>query len=129
MKYLELLYYRYYRFQVRMGNSDVAPFSTILIIAFTTMLYYFDFFIILSVLFPNKSPGLSWKFNLILLLTVIVLLYFLLVHKGKYKKILKEQEKSLSKKGKWFAVLFALTAFILFNLGFILKIFQNQGKL
>ena len=128
MKYLELLYYRYYQFQVRMGNADVAPFITILLIAFTTMLYYFDFFIILSVLYPNKLPGLSWKFNLILLLFLIVLLYFMLVHKGKYKKILKEQEKSISKKGKWFAVLFALTAFVLFNLGFIIKILQNQGK-
>lgn len=129
MKYLELLYYRYYRFQVKIGNADVAPFSTILIIAFITMLYYFDFFIVLSVLFPNKSPDLSWKFNLILLLFLIVFLYFILVHKGKYKEILKEHEKSKPNKGKWFAVLFALTAFVVFNLGFIFKILQNQGKL
>ncbi len=93
MKHLKFLYYKYYQFQVRMGNADVASFSSILIISFILMLYYFDFFIILSVLFPKKSIDLSWEFNLILLLFVIMLLYILLVHKGKYKKILREQEK------------------------------------
>lgn len=112
-----------------MGNADVAPFSSMLIIAFTLMLYYIDFFIILSVLFPKTSPDLSWKFNLILLLFFIAIHYVLLVHKGKYKKILKEQEKNEPNKGKWFAILFPLSAFVLFNLGFILKILQNQGKL
>jgi len=112
-----------------MGNADVAPFSSMLIIAFTAMLYYFDFFIILSVLFPRTSPDLSWKFNLILLLFFIILLYFSLVHKGKWKKIIEEQEKEKSNKGKWFAILLPLLAFVLFNLGFILKILQNQGKL
>ena len=127
MKYLEFLYYRYYRFQVRMGNADVAPFSSILIIAFVAMLYYFDFFILLGVLFPTVSPNLSWKFNLILLLLLIILLYFSLVHKGKWKKVIKEQEKL--KKGKWLSIILPILAFILFNLGFIIKILQNQGKI
>lgn len=129
MNYLNILYYRYYQFQVRMGNTDIAPFSSILIIAFIAMLYYFDFFIILSIIFPKSSPDLSWKFNLLLLLFFIFYLYFSLVHKGKWKKIIEIQEKANSNKGKRSSILLPLLAFILFNLGFVIKILQNQGKL
>jgi len=127
MKIFELLFNRYFRFQVRMGNADVAPFSSILIIAFVAMLYYFDFFILLSVLFPEALPNLSWKFNLIILLLLIIFLYFSLVHKGKWKKVIEEQEKS--KKGKWLSIMLPIIAFLLFNFGFIIKILQNQGRI
>src|SRR5690554_1910941 len=50
MKFLEYLYFKYYSFQVRVGNRDVAPFSSMLIIAFTFMLYYFSIFF-LGILF------------------------------------------------------------------------------
>lgn len=127
MKYLKFIYCRYYEFQVRMGNADVAPFSSILIIAFIAMLYYFDFFILFGVLFPTTSPNLSWKFNLILLLLLIILLYFSLLHKGKWKKTIKENEKS--KKGKWLSIILPILAFLLFTFGFIIKILQNQGRI
>jgi len=127
MKYLKFLFYRYYHFQVRMGNADVAPFSSMLIIAFIAMLYIFDFFILFSVLFPAESPNLSWNFCLMLLVLLIVLLYLSLVHNGKWEKIIKEQEKIKEK--KWLSIILPILAFLLFNLGFILKILQNQGKL
>lgn len=131
MKFLEYLFYRYYRFQVRIGNADIATFSSMLIIAFTVMLYIFDFFIILSVLFPQLSPNLSWKFSFILLFSIIALLYFLLIHKWKYKQIIKSKEKEYVGKGKrsFVAILFPLIGFLLFNLGCMLKILQNQRRL
>jgi hypothetical protein len=126
MKFLEYLFCKYYNFQVRVGNADVAPFSSMLIISFVLMLYYFDFFIALSVLFPKSSPNLVWEVNAIVLLSIIIFFYFLMIHKGKYKVILKRnyaQDKS-----SLFAILFPLIAFLLFNLGFILKMLQNLGK-
>ena len=50
-----------------------------------------------------------------------------MVHKAKYKEILKRNYAK--NKSPLIAILFPLIAFILFNLGFILKILQNQGKI
>lgn len=127
MKFLEYLYCKYYNFQVRMGNADVAPFSSMLIIAFVCMLYYFDFFIFLSVILPKSSPNLLWELNATILLSIIALFYFLLVYKGKYKEVLKRSD--VVKKSSLWAILFPLIAFILLNVGFILKILQNRGEL
>lgn len=129
MKFLEYLYFKYYSFQVRMGNRDVAPFSSMLIIAFSFMLYYFSI-IFLSLLFLPKG-ALNLKpftyVSIVLFFTLIIWLYQLLVRKGKYKEILKRNEryKGIKRLG---AVLFPLIAFLLFNLGWILKMLQNQGR-
>lgn len=128
MKYIEYLYFKYYRFQVRMGNKDVAPFSSMLIIVFSFMLYYFSI-IFLSLLFIPKDV-LNMKplayVSIILFFTLIIWFYMLLVRKGKYKEILKRNEGYKGKK-RLGAVLFPLMAFLLFNLAWILKMLQNQG--
>lgn len=128
---LEYLYCKYYAFQVKVGHGDIAPFSAMLIIVFTIELYYFGLFYIAIILFSqDKIPnnGLLFKsFPVILLFALIIAFYFLLLYKGKYKKVLKRNDaKSKSSLG---AILFPLIAFILFNIGWILKMLQNQGKL
>ena len=40
MRWLEFLYYKYYKFQVKVGNSDIAPFSAMLIIAATIIILF-----------------------------------------------------------------------------------------
>lgn len=128
MKYIEYLYFKYYRFQVRMGNKDVVPFSSMLIIVFSFMLYYFSI-IFLSLLFIPKDV-LNMKplayVSIILFFTLIIWFYMLLVRKGKYKEILKRNEGYKDKK-RLGAILFPLIAFLLFNLAWILKMLQNQG--
>ncbi len=130
MKFLEYLYCKYYRFQVKVGNQDIAPFSAMFIIAFTFILYYFSMFFFLILFVPQGI--LSTKFfvciSIFLFLFLIILLYLLLVHKGKYKKILKKYEKELKGKKRLGAILFPLIAFVLFNIGWILKMLQNQGR-
>ncbi|MBA4303661.1 MAG: hypothetical protein C0424_05495 [Sphingobacteriaceae bacterium] len=131
MKTLEYLYCKYYAFQVRIGHRDIAPLSAALIIAFTIELYYFGvFFISITLFTKEKMPiyGSYFKiFSIILLLSLIVYFYLILVHKGKYKEVLKRSDaKNKSSLG---AILFPLIAFILFNAGWILKMLQNQGKL
>lgn len=129
MKFLEYLYSRYYDFQVKMGNADVAPFSSMLIISFTFMLYYFSFFFIIIFFIPKWAINLHYfKYvSLFLFSFLIFSFYFLLVHRGKYKEILKKTKRM--KKSNLIAVLFPLIGFVLFNLGWILKMLQNQGKL
>lgn len=134
MKYLEFLYYRYYISQVRLGNRDVAPFSAMLIIAFTIMLYYFSFFFLTITFIPKEYMVLNTSFfkyfSVVLFFSLIAVFYFLLIHKGKYKQIIKSMEKEYGGKGKrsFIAILFPLIGFLLFNLGWILKMIQNQGR-
>lgn len=133
MRYLEFLYYRYYNSQVRIGNRDVAPFSAMLIIAFTIMLYYFSFFFLTITFIPKDylvlNTSLFKTFSVVLFFSLIVILYFLLIHKGKYQQIIKSKEREYEGKRSFTAILFPIIGFLLFNLGWILKMLQNQGKL
>jgi positive regulator of sigma E activity len=103
MKYLEFLYYKYYNSQVKLGNRNVAPFSAMLIIVFTIMLYYFSFFFLTITFIPKEYLGLNtWffkAFTIVLFFSLIVGFYFLLLHKGKYKQTIKSQEQI------WFSLL------------------------
>ncbi len=133
MKHLEFLYYRYYNSQVKLGNRDVAPFSAMLIIAFTIMLYYFSFFFLTTTFIPKEYLVLNTSFfktfTVVLFFSLIVNFYFLLLHKGKYKRIIKTQEKGYDGKRSFMAILFPLFGFLLFNIGWIFKMLQNQGRL
>ncbi len=133
MKFIGYLYYKYYIFQVKMGNSDVAPFSAMLIIAFTIMLYYFSLFFLIITIVPKDLLGLNTDFflafSIALLLFLIIGLYFLFVHNEKYKGIIKSYETGNDNRRSFAAIIFPLFAFILFNLSWILKMLQNQGAL
>lgn len=132
MKWLEFLYYKYYKFQARVGNSDIAPFSAMLIIASTIMLYYFSVFF-LFILVPKDILNLNITYFAIisvgLLVFLMISLYLLLVHKSKYKKIIKEYEKNTVSKKGLAPLLFPLIGFILLLGSMFLKVLQNQGKI
>lgn len=133
MNYLDFLYYKYYISQVKIGNRDIAPFSAMLIIVFTVMLYYFDFFFLVIILIPKEqvviNPSYFMTISFLLFFSLIIVFYFLWLHKGKYKQILSSKEKEFSGKSSFSAVLFPIIGFLLFNLGWILKMLQNQANL
>jgi hypothetical protein len=116
-----------------MGNSDVAPFSAMLIIAFTIMLYYFSLFFLIITVVPKDLLGLNTDyflvFSIALLLFLIIGLYFLFVHNEKYKGIIKSYETGNDNRRSFAAIIFPLLAFVLFSLSMILKMLQNQGAL
>ena len=130
MKFIKFLYYRYYNFQLRVGNADIAPLSACLLLAFIIMLYYFSVFYVVILFMPNLKLDMNiYKYlSISLFFIIIVWLYLTLVHNGKYKIILKNHEKEYKNKNKLVAILFPLIAFILFNCGWILKMLKNQGK-
>jgi len=129
MNYLEFLYYRYYKFQVKVGNSDIAPFSAMLIIAASIMLYYFDFFFVFSIVFPEIAPKMSIYITFALFVSIMLYLYLLLIIRDKYKRIIKQQEEHLVRKDGIVALLFPLIGFVLFIGSMYLKVLQNQGKI
>lgn len=130
MNFIKCLYYKYFRFQEKVGNQDIAPFSALLIISFTLILYYFDLVLFFLLFIPNGTLNYDFLkyFSFALLLSVTTTLYFILVNKKKYKAIISEQKKSgADDRNKMISILFPLIAFLLFNLGWILKMLQNRG--
>ena len=130
MRFFESLFCKYYNFQVKIGNSDIAPFSSMLIISFTIMLYYFGLFFLTITFFDKNELKINMAifkyFSIAVFFILIVLFYLILLWNGRYKEILKKYENKPRR--NYTAFLFPLTAFILFNLGWILKMLQNQGK-
>ena len=133
MRFLNQLYVKYYNFQVKIGNADVAPYSSMLIIALTIMLYYFSAFFFFITLFPIESFEKDLKFfmyfSFSFFFLMLIVQYFQFLYKRRYKKILMWHEMNSAKTKSYSAVLFPLIAFILFNLSWILKLLQNQGNL
>ncbi len=134
MRFLEYLYCKYYSFQVRVENQDIAPFSAMLIIVFTFMLYHFSIFFMAILFVPQgisnmKFFGYISIISIFLFFFLIICFYLLLVHKGKYNQILKKHEKKLKGKKRLNAILFPLIAFVLFNLGWEWKMLQNQDSI
>ncbi len=131
MRFFDYLYCKYYNFQVKVGNADVAPFSSMLIITFTIMLYYFSFFFLTITIFNKEVLNFDMTvfkyFSIALFFGLIVFFYFIFLRNGKYKRVLKENEMKTNRNLS--AILFPLLAFVLFNLGWILKMLQNQGKI
>lgn len=127
MKFLEYLYCKYYYFQVRVGNADIAPFSAMMFILFLLILYYFSISFLVSLFIPKGIVNTFYfkYFSISLFLYFFIQFYFLFLHKKKYKKILARNEtKKISGLG---AILFGIIGFILFNLGWILGMLQNRG--
>ena len=124
---IEYLYNKYYYFQNRVGNSDIAKYTPLMIITGVINLYLLFFFIMINILFGVEFPKISKATFFIIFFIILLLLYMSLVYNGKYKKILLNDK--IKKRNNILAILFPLIGFILFNIGWILKMLQNQGKL
>jgi len=130
MRFLEYLYYKYYRFQVWVGNADVAVFTAALMITFISVLYYFAIFFMKIIFIPNIlliPDSLFILFSIIILIGFLVILYMKFFYKNRYKKVI--EDNRLKESSNLLAILFPLLAFILLVSGMFVKMLQNQGKL
>ncbi len=115
MRFLEYLFFKYYYFQVKVGNGDVAPFSTVLFMGFVFMFVFADIFNFYYFFIPGSSPD-SYNSNSILSVTTIAVIgfSFMFLYKRRYKKVLEIHETEWKGKKNLGAVLFAVVPFILF---------------
>jgi hypothetical protein len=129
MNFLEYLYSKYYYFQERVGNADIAPFSAMMIILLIFITYYFVLFFLTILFIPKGVLNIEYfkYLSLFLLLYFFIQSYFLLFYKRRYKKILKRNDSK--KKSNLGAILFPLIAFVLLILTMFLKVLQNNGEL
>lgn len=129
MNFLEYLYSKYYYFQERAGNADIAPFSAMMIILLIFITYYFVLFFLTILFIPKGVLNIEYfkYLSIFLLLYFFIQSYFLLFYKRRYKKILKRNDSK--KKSNLGAILFPLIAFVLLILTMFLKVLQNNGEL
>ncbi|OJX31051.1 MAG: hypothetical protein BGO86_01315 [Chryseobacterium sp. 36-9] len=124
---LEYLYYKYYWFQVRVGNRDVAKYMSIVIITFILNFYFINFLILFDFLFQIKIPKIPKVIYISGILVVLLVLYFSLIYNNKYEKIINNKENK--EKNNWLAILFPVIGFVVLFLSLFIKMLQNQGKL
>lgn len=116
MKFLEYLFFKYYYFQVKVGDKDIAEYSALLFICFIIELIYGNILAFYFFFIPSSKhhslPSVYWL--VILFVLCFIILYFLLIHKHKYEKILEKNEERWKGKKNLGAVLFAVIPFVLF---------------
>ena len=130
MNFFTYLYYKYYRFQVKVGNGDIALFTSIMFMECILLVCYSGVLLLLGVIFPCLK---SLNISVLMIVGMIVLSCILFCwcwlrvwRKKRYKEIIKYYEKTSPKSSLW-AVLIPVISFLLFNAGWILMMLQNDG--
>ena len=130
MLLLEYLFFKYYNWAVKVGDGDIPSITSVFCIAFGIMLYVIDItMVMLFFIQPNISFKLSKYFFIIVGAIVFVVLYIMLVIKGKDEKIMEKHKEEWTGKKHLGAILFPIIAFVWFNVNWIIKMLMNQGKL
>jgi hypothetical protein len=129
MKIVDYLFYQYYKFQVKVGNADVAEHFSILMIGFLCELYFFAISFIIIIIEP-KHPFVFnseyFKFSIISAPIIIVItLYLSIFRKKRYKVIIKEYSKASPNQSYLWALLFGIAAFLLLFCAIFIKAYQN----
>ena len=105
-KFLKLIFYHHYVWQEKVGNADIAPFSTILYMGFVFSINLMSTYSLLS-LFCSfiKFESSYWIITFIL---SCIIFYFLLEYKYDYKKMIALAKVLVGKKGKilWIVCIF-----------------------
>ena len=121
MYILNYLFYKYYWFQVRVGNKDNAVFNTILMITLIISLcisagfMVFVFFII-----TNMKIKIKPFYGIIIGGVIFFLLMYIFSYKQKYKRII--MDKKYKDKSNFIAIILPILVFLLFNGLWIFKI-------
>lgn len=119
MRFLEYLFFKFYSFQVKVGNEDIAPFSSILIISVVFGFIYHDIVLFCYRFIPffSDKPLPPWYVFLLVFLIVFIIMYPLVFNKKKYVSILISHEKEWKGKKNLGVILFVVVPFVLLYIG------------
>jgi len=128
---LDYIYYRFYRFQVSVGNSFVAvPFALL----FLTYLLILNFFSIVFFLYGLAGIKAPWHDAVITGSTCFLLVaaanYLLFIYKKRYRSIIKlyqNEPKHSVKRGNIAVVIYIIVSLALIGMGLYLMILRNGG--
>jgi hypothetical protein len=125
MYILNYLFYKYYWFQVKIGNKDNAVFNTILMITSIISLYIVTLFMIfIFFIITNIKIKIQPFYGVITGGGILFLLIYNFSYKRKYKKIIMNEK--YKNKSNFIAIMLPFLGFLLFNSIWILKMFQNR---
>lgn len=127
MRFLEYLFFKYYNWQVKVGNADIASFSSICFMTLWIAFYFID--VLMSISFYIETKTIPKYIFFILFFGVFVFLYFSFIHHGKSTQIMEKHEKEWTGKKHLGAILFPIIAFIWFNANWIIKMLMNQRRI
>ena len=129
MRFLEYLFFKYYNWQVKVGNGDMPTFMAVLFIAFCSFLYFLNIIASLQFfVFVNSTTISKWYF-IAFAIILLVLEFFLLAYKGRDKIIMETHREEWTGKKNLGAILFPAIAFVWFNVNWIVKMLLNRGVL
>ena len=124
MYILNYLFYKYYWFQVRVGNKDSAVFNTILMITLLISLYISaGFMVFVFFIITNVKIKIQPFYGIIIGGVILFLLMYIFSYKQKYKRII--MDKKYKDKSNFIAIILPILVFLLFNGLWIFKILQN----
>ena len=131
MRFLEYLFFKYYYFQVRVGNEDVAPFIAVVFIGFISEFIYADIICFYYYFFQTSSSNAfpkPYSFLIVPTVVILVISYFFL-YKKRYKNVLYTYESEWKGKKNLGAILFAVLPIVVFFVETYIKMRMNQGKI
>jgi hypothetical protein len=127
---LDYVYYRFYRFQISVGNGIAAVPISLLFFSMSLMFNFFSmgclFYGFGGVNIPSGDI-LPWVISF--LSFGIIINYLLFIKNKRYERVIKnyENETSVSvKKGNLWVILYFLTTFIFLGVGFYSMILRNS---
>lgn len=128
MSFLEYLFFKYYNWQIKVGNGDMPSFMAVFFISFSFTLYAADimmeYFFFLS---PNDGFINNKYIFIIIFVLLFFVLYFFLVTKEKDIVIIEKHKQEWMGKNQLGAVLFPVIAFAVMIIEVFIKIQMNRG--
>lgn len=129
---LDNIYYRFYRFQVSVGNSGVAVTFSLIFLSFLLLINLFSIFFILHGFLEIKMPFHNAIDGLITVGVIILINYFLFIYRERYKAIIKNHKNESTKNvrnGNIKVIAYIVLSFIMIIVGFYLMIMRNRALL
>ncbi len=128
-KIIDYLFYKYYWFQHKLGNSDVAPFMTILMITFFIFLFFSGLvsFLLFFLITEDNPIFINPYYALYLIVLIFIILYFYYLYKSKYIKLI--NSNIYKKSSNLLSITFPIISIIFLFLNVYIKMLQNQGRI
>lgn len=127
MRFLEYLFFKYYNWAIKVGDGDIPSFTSVCCMALFIMLYAVDITMTYYFFISPQTPFNFGKYYFSIFgIVTLVLLYVILVIKGKDKQIMEAHKEEWTGKKHLVAILFPTIAFVWFAVALLIKASINS---
>lgn len=108
LKFLKLIFYHHFSWQEKVGNGDIAPFSTVFFMGLVMAVDIVMFDSIVHFFFQNLAFYPIHYIGLVLICALIM--YLLLAYRYDYRRMVQLSKVKVGKRGKWIWVVCMLVS-------------------